>query len=184
MTKNTLQVNSHKFLGTHFHTVNELVRFFENAVSTKNSSHHFISLVSPMLFAVVAMNDSFLRFTMNETLIESLRAISEYYNKTLHLLDEIYPECNEETKDDRYFYFKEEAEKIYKKTVSDLNRAIATNFIERLHIRQLIIILTSIRNITLLKMQIDDCNRLTPLLCDLDITTKTYLRQLEKMLRF
>lgn len=183
MAKNILAVNSHKFLGTHFHITNELERFLENSGESKNSTHFFITLSAPMFYAIIAMNDSILRFTLNEVLIENLRTITEYYNSTALLLDKIYPECNEELKGQKYEVFKIEAEKIYKKTVSDLRKAAATNLIEKLHINQLMIVLNSVRNLTLLKMKFFDCNSLTPLLCDLDVTTKMFIKQMEKMLK-
>ncbi len=182
MAKNTLTINSHKFLGTHFHIANELERFFENAESGKNPSHIYITLITPMFFTIISMNDSFLRFTLNEILIERLRKITEYYNGTALLLDEIYVKCNAEIKGKKHFYFMNEAEKIYKKTVSELRKAAATNFIEKLHIKQLLIALKAVRNLTLLKMELEDCNPLTPLLCDIDITTKNFIKEMEKSL--
>ncbi len=180
MAKNTLTINSHKFLGTHFHITNELERFFENAESGKNPSHTYITLITPMFFAIISMNDSFLRFTLNEVLIEKLRKITQYYNDTALLLDEIYVKCNTEIKGEKHSDFINEAEKIHKKAVSDLRKAAATNLIEKLHIKQLLIVLKAVRNLTLLKMEFEDCNPLTPLLCDIDITTKTFIKEMEK----
>ena len=183
MIKNTLTINSHKFLGTHFHIANELERFLENAQSSKNSSHTFITHITPMLFSIISMNDSFLRFTLNEVLIEKLRKINQYYNDTALLLDEIYPKCNAEKAEENSLQFNISAEKIYKKTVSELRHAAATNFIEKLHIKQLLIVLKAVRNLTLLKMEFEDCNPLTPLLCDIDIATKNFIKEMEKNLK-
>ena len=180
MAKNTLTINSHKFLGTHFHIGNELERFFENAESGKNPSHIYITLITPIFFTIISMNDSFLRFTLNEILIERLRKITEYYNYTALLLDEVYVKCNAQTDDKKHSEFMNEAEKIYKKTVSELRKAAATNFIEKLHIKQLLIVLKAVRNLTLLKMEFEDCDPLTPLLCDIDITTKNFIKEMEK----
>ncbi len=180
MAKNNLTVNSHKFLSQHFHIANELERFFENSENGKNPSHTYITLITPMFFTVISMNDSFLRFTLNEILIEKLRKITQYYNDTALLLDEIYVKCNTEIKGEKHSYLINEAEKIYKKTVSELREAAATNLIEKLHIKQLMIVFKAIRNLTLLKMEFEDCNPLTPLLCDIDITTKTFIKEMER----
>ena len=183
MAKNTLTINSHKFLGTHFHIANELERFFENAESGKNPSHTYITMIIPMFFAIISMNDSFLRFTLNEILIEKLRKISQYYNDTALLLDEIYPKCNAEKAGENSLQFNISAENIYKKTVSELRHAAATIFIEKLHIKQLLIVLKSVRNLTLLKMEFDDCNPLTPVLCDIEIATKNFIKVMEITLK-
>ena len=74
--------------------------------------------------------------------------------------------------------------KIYKKTVADLRSTSATNNLEKIHFSNLKIVLIAIRKIALKAMQHKECRCLSPLLCDLDLTTKSFVLKLEKMMQF
>lgn len=181
MIKTYLNLNSHKFLATHFHITNELERFLEDATAPQNSSHQFIIVTTPLMFGVLSMNENILKHTLNEQLVKLLREVSKYFTETIKELDAVYGLCNE--KNANFKEFKKESERIYKKTVADLRNSPATNQIERLHLKQLVILINAIKKITLLKMQTNDCSQLTPVVCDLDLTTKTFLKKIEGFLR-
>lgn len=183
MAKQTLNVNSQKFLGTHFHIVNELERFIENSTVPKNTSHHFVTTASPLMFAVIAMNENILKFTLNVPLIIFLKQTTKYFKETLEELEKIYKECNDDFKSDSFANFVEKTLEINKKTVADLRKASATNNLEKLHLINLKIVLISIRNIALTAMQLKECLKLSPLICDLDISTKAFILKLERFLK-
>ena len=182
MTKSFLNLNSQKFLTTHFHITNELDRFLSDATMPQNSSHQFIIITTPLMYGIIAMNDNLLKFTLNEPLINFLREVTKYFAEIIKELDNIYAECNE--KSENFNVFKKESEKIYKKTVADLRNSPATNQIEKLHLKHISILMNAIKKITLLKMQINDCSQLTPIICDLDLTIKDFLKKTDKFLRF
>ena len=184
MTKQMLNVNSQKFFGTHFHVVNELERFLENSAVSKNTSHHFIITILPIIFAVISMNDNLLKFTLNTNSIVFLRQTNKYFTEMFSELEILLKECNEDFKSKLYNDFVKETQEIYKKTVADLRNTSATNNLEKIHFSNLKIVLIAIRKITLKAMQHKECRCLSPLLCDLDLTTKSFALKLEKMMQF
>ena len=182
MPKHFLNVNSQKFLGTHFHIANELERFLEDSTKTKNTAHHYITVITPLMYAIISMNENFLKFTLNESLINFLKQINKYFSEMLLELNSVYPQCNETNFNDNFTDLINESQKTYKKTVAELRKAPATNMIEKTHLKNLTIVLISVREITILNMKEKDCLRLFTLLCDLDLTIKTYLTKLNKLI--